>query len=113
VNNRAERPEATNSTRHSTTKDATFSGAQDAVAHTCYFDSTNKVVFQRIGDKNILPFAHVFLAFLQSLTFIPDALLHIEGQIPWKSIVTFLSTLEKIWSCSVSRREFCHPTPME
>jgi hypothetical protein len=93
VNNHAERPEATNSTRDSTTKDATFSGAQDAVAHTYYFYSTNKVVFQRIGDKNILPFAHVFLAFLKSLIFIPDALLHIEGQIPWKSIVTFPNTL--------------------
>jgi Est1 DNA/RNA binding domain len=94
VNNRAEHPKAIHSTRDSTTKDATFSGAQDAVGHACHlFYSSNEVVFQRIGDKNILPFAHVVLAFLHSLSFIPDALLHIEGQTPWESIVTFLNTL--------------------
>ncbi len=87
-------PKAAHSTRDSTTKDATFSGAEDAVAHACHlFYSSNEVVFQRIGDKNILPFAHVVLAFLNSLAFVPEALLFVEGQVPWESIVTFLNTL--------------------
>jgi Est1 DNA/RNA binding domain len=85
---------AAHSTRDSTTKDATFSGAQDAVAHACQlFYSSSEVVFSRVGDKNILPFAHTVLAFLNSLAYVPEALLFVEGQVPWESIVTFLNTL--------------------
>lgn len=89
-----EHPKVAHSTRDSTTKDATFSGAQDAVAHACHlFYSSIDVVLQRLGDKNILPFAHVVLAFLNSMAYVPQALLYVEGQVPWESIVTFLNTL--------------------
>lgn len=94
VHEHTEHPKAAHSARDSSTKDATFSGAQDAVAHACnLFYAASEVIFQRIGDKNILPFAHVVLAFLNSLAYVPDALLFIEGQVPWESLVTFLNTL--------------------
>ena len=54
---------------------------------------TTKLVTQRIGDKNIVPYMHVLLAFLWSMAHVPDALLYIEGEIPWEGIVTFLNTL--------------------
>ncbi len=81
-------------TRDYIIKDATFSGAQDAVTHACHlFKRSVEVVLQRSGDKNILPFAHLVLAYLNSLAYVPGALLHVEGQVPWESIVTFLNTL--------------------
>lgn len=89
-------PRAVHSSSDSTTKDATFSGAQDAVAHACrLFYSSNEVVFQRIGDKNTLGFAHVILAFLNSLAYVPEALVFVESQVPWESIVNFLNTLSR------------------
>jgi Est1 DNA/RNA binding domain len=94
MNDRPGHPQATHSTRDSTTKDATFSGAQDAVAQACHlFYASSEVVFQRIGDRNVLPFAHVVLAFLNSLAYVPDALLFVEGQVPWESIVAFLNAV--------------------
>ena len=94
LNNCTGHPKPAHSTKDSTTKDATFSGAVDAVAHASrLFYETNEVVFQRIGDKNILPFAHVVLAFLNSLAYVPDALLFVEREVPWESVVTFLNTL--------------------
>jgi hypothetical protein len=63
------------STRDSTTKDATFPGAQDAVAHA----SNTEAVFSMVGGTNVLPLAHVFLAFLKSMAFVPKGLLYVEG----------------------------------
>ena len=92
--NKLSKPSLSYSGMGSTTKDATFSGAPDPVfpaARTFY--SACEVVFQRIGDKNCLPFCHVVLAFLHSLAHVPDALPYLEGQVPWESIVTFLNTV--------------------
>jgi len=36
---------------------------------------------------------HVVLAYLFSLTFVPDALIYIEGYVPWEDITIFLNTL--------------------
>ncbi|KAF7514335.1 hypothetical protein GJ744_000105 [Endocarpon pusillum] len=94
ANSHTGHPRAAHSTKDATTKDATFSGAQDAVAKACHlFYSSNEVIFQRIGDKNVLPFVHVVLAFLNSVAHVPEAALFVEGQVPWESIVTFLNTL--------------------
>ena len=79
-----------------TSDDITFSGSQDTVFRACFlFRMAVSVVFQRIGDKNILPFAHVILAFLNSLAYVPGALLYVEGIIPWESMETFLNTLSR------------------
>ena len=53
------------------------------------------MVFQRIRDPNVLPFAHVVLAFLNSMAHVPHALPYIERNVPWESIVTFLNTLDR------------------
>jgi hypothetical protein len=38
-------------------------------------------------------FAHLVLAFLNSVTYVPEAMSMVEGQVPWESLVTFLNTL--------------------
>jgi hypothetical protein len=82
------------STKDLTTKDTTFSSSHDAGAHACQsLGETTTVVSQRIGDKNILPYMHVVLAYLFGLAFIPNALLYVEGCIPWEDITIFLNTL--------------------
>jgi hypothetical protein len=57
------------------------------------FRKSTTVVLQRIGDKNCLPFAHVILAFLYSLSFAPDVLLYVEAIFPWTSLALLLNTL--------------------
>jgi hypothetical protein len=77
-----------------TTKDATFSGSHDAAAYACRsLGEATTVVSQRIGDKNILPYLHVVLAYLFGLAFVPNALTYVEGLIPWENITIFLNTL--------------------
>jgi hypothetical protein len=51
------------------------------------------VVSQRIGDKNILPYMHVILAYLFELAFVPNALIYVEGCVPWENITIFVNTL--------------------
>ena len=78
----------------SLTKDATFLGSHDAAAHACQsLGETTMVVARRIGDKNIVPYMHVVLAYLFGLAFVPNALIYIENHIPWEDITIFLNTL--------------------
>jgi hypothetical protein len=51
------------------------------------------VVSRRIGDKNIVPYMHVVLAYLFGLAFVPNALTYIENHVPWEGITIFLNTL--------------------
>ncbi|KAE9982202.1 hypothetical protein EG327_005932 [Venturia inaequalis] len=64
--------------------------------------STASLVFQRIGDNNVLPFAHVLLSFLLSLASLQSSDFQVErnyvagsllSAIPWKDICAFLNTL--------------------
>lgn len=64
--------------------------------------STASPVFQRIGDNNVLPFAHVLLSFLLSLASLQSFDFQVEGKyvagsllsaVPWKDICAFLHTL--------------------
>ena len=94
---RTEHPKAVDSNRDFTIKDTNFTGAQDTVVHACnLFYKSNEVVFSRIKDKNILPFVHVVLAFLNSLAFVHEALLFIEGQVPWKGSLRSLTLWESL-----------------
>jgi hypothetical protein len=75
-------------------KDAIFTESDDAAAYACqYLGETTTVVAQRIGDKNILPYMHVILAYLFGLAFVPNALTYVEGCVPWEDIIVFLNTL--------------------
>jgi hypothetical protein len=74
--------------------DATFLDSFDAAAYACQsLGEATTVVSQRIGDKNILPYMHVILAYLFALAFVPNALIYVEGHIPWEDISIFLNTL--------------------
>ncbi|QDS74745.1 hypothetical protein FKW77_001179 [Venturia effusa] len=64
--------------------------------------STASLVFQRFGDNNVLPFAHIFLSFLLSLASLESFDFEVEGKYvagpllcaaPWKDICSFLNTL--------------------
>ena len=84
----------THPVKESTTSAATFSDSDDAAAHACHFlGEATAVVAQRIGDKNILPYMHVILAYLYGLAFLPNALIYVEGHVPWENITVFLNTL--------------------
>ncbi len=54
-----------------------------------------KLVLQRVGDKNVHPFTHMFLVFLQSLLSMPRAMALIENYELWTEICSFLSALAK------------------
>jgi hypothetical protein len=84
------------STKNLTAKNATFPGSHDAGAHACQsLGETAPVMSQRLGDKNILQYTHVMLAYLFGLEFIPNALSYIEDCIPWEDITIFLNMLGK------------------
>jgi len=60
--------------------------------------STARVVLQRIGDKNVLPFVHIFLAFVFRLALIPSDIFDsaaVLDDVPWEEIAVFLNTLVK------------------
>jgi hypothetical protein len=58
-----------------------------------FLGETTTVVLQRTGDKNILPYMHVVLAYLFGLAFVRNALTYAEGCVPWEEIAIFLNTL--------------------
>ena len=72
----------------------TFANSDQVVFHALkMFHTTMDVAFSRIGDKNVLSFAHVTLAFIWSLAFVPGALEYVQGYVPWSKIAVFLNTL--------------------
>ena len=50
---------------------------------------------QKVGDRNILPFMHVTLAFIWSSTYVPGALIYLEHYVPWAALVLSLNTLSR------------------
>lgn len=66
---------------------ATSEVAAQALGHTTH------VVCQRIGDKNILPYMHVMLAYIWSLAHVHGAIEYVELHLPWEDIAVFLNTL--------------------
>jgi hypothetical protein len=74
----------------------TFLESDDAGAYACqYLGKATRVVAQRIGDKNTLPYLHVYLAYLFGLAFVPEALIYVEDSVPWEDIAVFLNTLSR------------------
>ena len=47
------------------------------------------------GGEEVLPFMHVVLAYLHSLTFSPDKASHVGRCMPWDNISRFVNTLRK------------------
>lgn len=50
-------------------------------------------VASHIGNKNVVPFMHMVLAYLLALTWVPSASVYIEKCIPWDHVVQFLNTV--------------------
>jgi hypothetical protein len=50
---------------------------------------TTKIVTQRIGDKNIVPYMHVYLAFLWCSAHVTDVLQYVQAEMPWKAMSPF------------------------
>jgi hypothetical protein len=81
------------------------SASQAAFEHAralTFFTAT--IVLRRIGDKNVLPFVHILVSFLSSLSSIQQhdfqvCNLHVAGSIfeavPWNDLCSFLNTLAK------------------
>ncbi|KAJ4514460.1 hypothetical protein HRR73_005488 [Exophiala dermatitidis] len=58
-----------------------------------FWSASVSVVASKLGDRNILPFMHLALAFLWSLSYVPGALVYIESFVPWTKLVLCLNTL--------------------
>lgn len=56
-------------------------------------NATLKIVLQRIGDPNVLPFLHVILVFVYKMSRHPGAMGMLEADFPWELLVVMLNTL--------------------
>lgn len=65
-------------------------------------------VANKVGDRNVLPFMHITLAFIWSLSYVPGALVRVEQYIPWASIILCLNTLSRsgVSDLRVEAKEF-------
>ncbi|KAH8787153.1 hypothetical protein BGZ57DRAFT_133049 [Hyaloscypha finlandica] len=54
---------------------------------------TLKIVLQRIGDPNVLPFIHVTLVFMHHMLRHPGAMGYLQAEFPWDLLATMLNTL--------------------
>lgn len=52
-------------------------------------------VTNQIGNRNIVPFMYMVLAYLLGLTWFPGASIYIERAIPWQQLVQFLNTIAR------------------
>jgi hypothetical protein len=50
-------------------------------------------VTQRIGDKSIVPYMHVYLAFLWASTHVVGVLQYVQAEMPWEGTITFYNML--------------------
>ncbi|RMZ88602.1 hypothetical protein DV736_g4166, partial [Chaetothyriales sp. CBS 134916] len=58
-----------------------------------FWSEATSIIASKVGDRNIIPYLHVTLAFLWSLSFAPGALIYIEAYVPWSKLTMFLNTL--------------------
>jgi len=56
-------------------------------------NSTLRIVLQRIGDPNVLPFIHVMLIFMFNMSRSPGAMRFLHADFPWDLLSIMLNTL--------------------
>jgi hypothetical protein len=56
-------------------------------------NGTIKIVLQRIGDPNVLPFIHVTLVFMLYMSRHPGVMGYLQAEFPWTLLATMLNTL--------------------
>ncbi|KAK5332290.1 hypothetical protein LTR98_011577 [Exophiala xenobiotica] len=73
------------------------------VWHTCV-----SIVAGKVRDRNILPFLHLTLAFLWSLSYVPGALVYLENYVPWSKLVLSLNSIHRsgVVDARVESRDF-------
>ncbi|KAI1906459.1 hypothetical protein LOZ65_006862 [Ophidiomyces ophidiicola] len=75
-------------------RDAPFQSSQEVIGYaSCFTFKILTIVLKEIGDENTLPHVHVSLAFIWVLAMVPDAMSHIQHEIPWAALVRFLNAL--------------------
>lgn len=76
------------------TVDQKFGDSRQVASLASHFAFTTlDIILQRVGDKNTLPCIHISLAFLWCLALIPQGMTHIQADVPWARIATFLNAL--------------------
>ncbi|KAK5046245.1 hypothetical protein LTR84_008388 [Exophiala bonariae] len=76
--------------------EANFDSSDEVTAYILpiWFASIS-IVAQKVGDRNILPFMHITLAFIWSSSYVPGALIYLETYVPWAKLVLALNTLSR------------------
>ena len=54
---------------------------------------TFSVALRRFDDQNVFPLVHVYFVFIHSLVNVEKAMVHLEREIPWDELCSFLNTL--------------------
>ncbi|EFW18607.1 conserved hypothetical protein [Coccidioides posadasii str. Silveira] len=76
--------------------DVSFQTSAEIISYaSCFTFHILSRVLKHIGYKNVLPHVHVSLAFLWSVSLVPEAMSYIQSEVPWESLVTFLNTLNR------------------
>jgi hypothetical protein len=73
--------------------------------------STIKIVVNRWGDTNTLPFLHTILVFMNYMTRYPGAINHLEDEFPWKLTALMLNSL--LGSCEPGYKVQSHITLLD
>jgi len=92
--------------------DAKFASTNEVASYVLpVWCHTTEIVVQRLGDKNTLPYVHMTLAFLWSLSFVPGALIWLEQYVPWSKLAGFLNALSRsgVVDARVESEEFPQP----
>ncbi|EXJ83887.1 hypothetical protein A1O1_07516 [Capronia coronata CBS 617.96] len=75
---------------------AKLTSAEEVTAYVVPVWATSiSIVAGKVGDRNILPFMHLTLAFIWSLSYVPGALIYLERYIPWGRLALCLNTLSR------------------
>ena len=86
-----------------------FSSSDECANHVFpVWSRSVSIVASKIGDRNTIPYLHVTLAFLWSLSFVPGAIFYFESYVPWAKLVTFLNTVGRsgVYDAQVESAEF-------
>lgn len=89
--------------------DMKFTSADEVTSYVLpVWSTTVSIVASKLGDRNILPFMHLTLAYLWSLSYVPGALVYLENYVPWAKLVLSLNTLSRsgVVDAKIEGKEF-------
>ena len=69
------------------------------------------VSLRQIGDRNVYPLVNTYLTFLHSLVDVKEAMQHVEMDIPWLELASFLTALAKPEAMTSKVFRSCFPKP--